>query len=302
MQNINEREKLFRLGVISLNDVRLIESVPIEKYIEEYIDYKKSIERKPKTISLHKLALRTFKEYLEGRDISLLSKADYLPLLQWMKNAYPNKVTRNIRLRDIRAFLYWLVEFDYIDSIPFKIKQEKQNVRVPRYFSAAEIKEILIRAKACKNDLFSRIIVHLNTGIRLGEVRTSYLQENGFLHVYEEKTNTEKDIAIDSNTAEHFRICKQSQHLDEYYSKKFLKIIRDLKLYILPDRSKRTFHCLRHTYAVSEYVISNNIYRVSQLLGHQSVKTTEIYVASIDSKLAYDFPDSMEYKPDEIDD
>ncbi|WP_422359112.1 tyrosine-type recombinase/integrase [Reichenbachiella sp.] len=43
-----------------------------------------------------------------------------------------------------------------------------------------------------------------------------------------------------------------------------------------------TFHCSRHTYAV--LLLSNgvNIYTVSKLLGHKSIKTTEIYAHIID--------------------
>ena len=151
------------------------------------------------------MALDSFKRFLDGRDITLLSKQDYSPFLEFMKNEYPNKVTRNIRLRSIRAFLYWLKELDYIEDVPFKIKQEKVNKKMPKYFNSHELKQILTSIDQ-NSILYSWIIANLNTGLRIGEIRNSYYKD-GFLHVYEEKTDSQKEIAIDSFTFEHFKRC-----------------------------------------------------------------------------------------------
>ena len=43
-----------------------------------------------------------------------------------------------------------------------------------------------------------------------------------------------------------------------------------------------TFHISRHTFAVQALTKDINIYTVSKLLGHQSVKTTEIYADILD--------------------
>ncbi len=45
-----------------------------------------------------------------------------------------------------------------------------------------------------------------------------------------------------------------------------------------------TFHCGRHTHAVLQLSLGTDIYTVSKLLGHKSIKTTEIYAQIIDSK------------------
>jgi site-specific recombinase XerD len=44
-------------------------------------------------------------------------------------------------------------------------------------------------------------------------------------------------------------------------------------------------HCLRHFFAVNEYLKDKDIYRVSKLLNHESVTTTETYLRSLDVKL-----------------
>ncbi len=47
---------------------------------------------------------------------------------------------------------------------------------------------------------------------------------------------------------------------------------------------KAFYHMSRHTYATLNLTSGNDIYTVSKLLGHKSVKITEIYVKIIDDK------------------
>ena len=45
-----------------------------------------------------------------------------------------------------------------------------------------------------------------------------------------------------------------------------------------------TFHCFRHTYAVLQLENETDIYTLSKMLGHRSLKTTEVYARIVDQR------------------
>lgn len=47
---------------------------------------------------------------------------------------------------------------------------------------------------------------------------------------------------------------------------------------------KITFHCARHTFATLQITYGTDIYVVSRLLGHQDIRTTQVYARLIDAR------------------
>ena len=47
---------------------------------------------------------------------------------------------------------------------------------------------------------------------------------------------------------------------------------------------KITFHCFRHTYAMLQIDEGTDVFTLSKLMGHKSVKTTQIYAKNADRK------------------
>ena len=54
--------------------------------------------------------------------------------------------------------------------------------------------------------------------------------------------------------------------------------------------SRYNLHCLRHTFAIRQWIITNDILEVRDLLGHSKVTTTERYAKFKPTELEPDFP------------
>jgi len=288
LEGIEQQEKAFKEGIISLDDIGIREPTDLKKYIDQFYNYLQVNDKSPETIELYKLALSTFEEIYEGEDIEILSNQDYTDFLSKMKERYPNNNTCNIRLKSIRAFLNWLSDTGRIEAVPFKIKKLPVKKKRPRYFSDQEMELILEEAKDNKG-FYARIFLHWKTGLRLRELSDSYL-DNGFIKTYEpEKNGVERSIPVDQETQKQYRVAKEWDVHPDSISRKFRKVLKKLDLYKTKHGDKRHFHNLRHTFAVRKYYKTRDIYRVKTLCGHSSVKTTEKYAQFDLAELDQDF-------------
>lgn len=305
---VEDRERLFKMGVINLDEVSVDRLPDLQPLVDDFISYLERNNRSPKTIHLYLLSLDSFSKFMADRNIEHLGRQDYPAFLGFMKEIYPNPQTLNIRLRSIRAFLNWLTETGRIKANPWRIRQMPVRRKRPVYFSDAEMDRILEAAKP-NPELYARIYIHWKTGLRLRELKNSYL-ENGFIRTFNPcKHGIERDIPADRETATLYKWLKvNSQYIPGTISKMFLNLLRELRLDKTPSGEGRHFHTLRHTFAVRTYFITRDIYRVKTLLGHASVKTTEIYANFDLSLLERDFkapetatePPSVTVKPDPL--
>jgi len=131
------------------------------------------------------------------------------------------------------------------------------------------------------------------TGLRFSDIQKlvwgeiQHSKENGyFIRFKQKKTKGQETLPISDNA---YSLLGERQGNDDIvfvgleYSDSNNYKLRTWMLKAGIGR-KITFHAGRHTFATLQLTLGTDIYTVSKLLGHKSLKTTEIYARIIDQK------------------
>jgi len=218
----------------------------------------------------------------------------------------------NLNLRNIKTFLNWCCDRDLIKKVP-KIVMMKQPTFNPKYITEKQFRSLmqLDSVNDCYKDSFSLL---LSTGMRRSEMICGELIGNMLIVSAEiSKSRIERQITLTDNqigiiaqvhTARDKHMSKGSSLIT--FKDKFTKVFKDAceKIgIVIRDaegvivKGKRiNLHCLRHTFAVVQWIVSSDIYEVKNLLGHTSVKTTEKYARFNVERLANDFPSAYQIR------
>ena len=211
----------------------------------------------------------------------------------------------NLNLRNIKTFLRWCYDRTIIKSVP-KIKMLREPKRLPKYISENNMANIL-SLDSVDSFMKRAFILYLSTGCRRSEVIEGTL--DGLILIVPaplSKSRVERQISLNTQLAQivkEIHIARDTFLLKGgalvTFKNKFTKAFRDACDEISIDVAEpkyETLHCLRHTYAVTQWIISNDIYEVKNKLGHTSVKTTERYAQFNLDRLAQDFPSAYQVR------
>ena len=288
LEQINKQEEAFNAGIISLDEIQVQQPTELAKLFDDFFIYLEVKGNTARTISAYKYTYGILNCIYDDINFELLSQNDFTDLLRQLRKQYTNSYSINVHLRNFRAFLNWAVDTGRLKKLPFKIKTVSIGKKKPRYFSDNEMKQILC-ALNDDPEVYANVYVHWKTGMRIGELVNTYY-EKGFIKTYKPlKHGIERSIPIDQDTEEQYHIAKKCKFRRDTVSKKFLKVIRKLGLYYTRAGDKRTFHCLRNTFAVRKYYETNDIFKVQVLLGHANIDMTTKYAQFDLKELAEDF-------------
>ena len=206
------------------------------------------------------------------------------------------KFAASLYHRTLKAAFNKAVVWNYLEENPFnKIKAPKVPKSFPVFISEAELIIILTKTNVqLFKDIFTTAFY---TGMRLGELLNmkwnwiDFSQEVITIKNSDEfntKNKHERIIPIHPkvNTIlkNLFPIGKRQQNdfifnryecikLNEsYISKQFKKAVRSAKL-----NDEIHFHSLRHSFASALVQCGVSLYAIKELLGHENIKTTQIY-------------------------
>ena len=303
--------------LIDINEILGIDiTLTIEKATEMFLKSREP-HVKPATLQSYKQSQHDLREtFGDGKRLNEFKKIDYDRLLTYLMNKYV-PTTVNIRLRSIRAFFNWSLEYDHINKIPFSFKMLKIE-QLPKFLMPEEI--IGIYKYIGDEILYSIFKVYESTGIRLSELYTSHY-EGEYLNVVG-KGGKERFVPFQENLLGHYHIATASSYSTDRISRAFtiawrkylisqypeylngsnlnnlteikvrrlaFKILekqyaKQIKKSVLTEDEKRVarasgknLHCFRHTYAVRIWAETGDIYKVKKLLGHTTVGVTEKY-------------------------
>lgn len=206
--------------------------------------------------------------------------------------------TINNYLRNLRTYFNWLVEDEVLDRSPMHRIKLLKNQRKPREFMEdAEVKELLRvfdRAKFSEYRDMMIAMVILDTGMRLGE--TLMITEDR-IDLYErtirlpaENTKGRKDRTVFFSQRMTRELRRWLQYKDSMCQSKYAFPVKETGFMLKVGNFERNFrnylartsiekhispHTLRNNFAKRCLMSGMDIYTLSRILGHSSVKITE---------------------------
>ena len=267
-----------------------------------YLRYERNAS--PQTVLTYEEGLREFESYLSFRDEGLsLGKVDTDLIRDWMENLMDkgnNASTINKKLSALRSFYRYALKRKLVDADPAHcITGPKKSRPLPQFLREREMDNLLdvIEWGGDYKDVRARTILLLfyEAGLRRSELTglndadvdfeakqlkvTGKRNKQRVIPFGEELSQvlshyiTIRDEQVARKEAGALFLSDKGERMtgDQVYAivHKYLSAVTSLK--------KRSPHVLRHTFATAMLNNGAGLESIKNLLGHESVSTTEIY-------------------------
>lgn len=283
-----------------------------EKELQDYTYYIR-LEKKlsDNTVEAYIRDLKQMAEYLENEFSIQPQQAEERHIEAFLAHLYDKGVKKTTQARilsGIKSFFYYLLINDRIENLPTEfIDPPKTGRKLPDVLSVAEIESIIntfdsdkrfgIRNKAMVETLYS-------CGLRVSELITLRLRDlffnDGFIRVIG-KGDKQRLVPI-SETARHrieeYLLLRQTMQTDArdtdivFLNNKGRGLTRVMIFHIIRKAAlaagiTKTIspHTFRHSFATHLLEGGASIRQVQEMLGHESILTTEIYTHLDSEKL-----------------
>ena len=237
--------------------------------------------------------------------LSEIDKQFCLDMIDWFRNTYINKrtgTTIGARTADtycqrFRTALNEAVREGLIDKNPWNRLETIEKIKKPEskreYLTIDEIRGMI--ATDCPNEFVKRAyLFSCFTGLRISDVRNlkwgDIYHENGqtYVSVVMKKTNKPLYIPLSRQALKWMPEKGESTSGDYVFGNlvNYGNVNENLKKWAEAAgiRKHISYHTSRHSFATMMLTLGADLYTVSKLLGHSSVKHTQIYARIIDRK------------------
>lgn len=245
--------------------------------------------------------LRVFDEVTAGQPLTTATVSAFLRHVQTTPSPRTGQLRSSHTLHGyaqvVKSFARWCEANHYLERAP-KVPMPRVDEKVIEVFSGGQIKQLLaVTTREETVDLTHRdralLCFLLDTGVRASEacgLTTDRLHLPEGYALVVGKGRREREVAFGQQT----RI-ELSRYLRRYHRGETTTVFTgkrgnqltvsgvDQILYRLEEWAgisgiRCSAHTFRHTFAVNFLLAGGDLYALSRLLGHSSVKTTEIYL------------------------
>mgnify|MGYP002520615119 CR=1 FL=1 len=279
---------------------------PIDYQIEDFLSHCDSKGLSKKTLKSYNATLQLMAQWMATRkitDAEKIKSGDIDSYINWIgkrghmtQNRPVSKITINGYIRNMKVFFNWMVDFDYINRSPLRVKQFKVDREPLVFVGDKDFKELLKCLDKSKYPEYrDGIIIQtlLDTGMRIGEclsLKNSNVNfKNNSIWLEWDKTKGKKSRTVFFGDNSRKILKAWIRHRDIFVESDYLfpnqfgeqlainTFERNLRVYQkrigLEDITPKTF---RNNFAKRFLMNGGDIFTLSKILGHSSVKVTEI--------------------------
>jgi integrase len=204
------------------------------------------------------------------------------------------KLANNTALSYFNKFKAALKQAYKDDVLSFDLNSKVSSIKeaeTKKEFLNIEEVNLLVKTP-CKNEELKRAaLFSILTGLRFSDIKNlswgqiEFIQNNGYiLKFQQQKTKGIETLPIAKQAYD--LLGEQGNDFEPIFKglSYSASISKELKLWTTAAGidKKITFHCFRHTYATLQLFKGTDLYTVSKMLGHKSLKTTQVYAKIVD--------------------
>ena len=275
----------------------------LQEHIDKFLKFKEIKKKRASTIDSYRYALNKFAGSVGSSHLIQDTNEEHIDnFIEDMEKHNLSLSSIDSYLKGVCTFLRWCELRKYIEKAP--IIELFNPILDDKWLIELEYNAILDYEGYTDRRFPKMFKLYGETGMRLSEGFYGVLTEddNGiWLAIPNEASKSKKGRTIQLNVEQRDTIrLIQTLWMDsgstkdhiKYYSKIFMQVRDELGI-----SKHKSFHSLRHYFGKSMVTITGNIYKVSGLMGHSSVKVTEDnYVKGFDRKSTLrDFPSLRKY-------
>lgn len=209
-----------------------------------------------------------------------------------------SSTTCRIFMNRLAAALNKAIREGLIDRNPFKLletkeKLQKQNA-IREFLTIEELRTLI--ATPCRYEIVKKaFLFSCFTGLRYSDMLTLKWSEmhkaadGKTLYIEHEQVKTKNRVTIPLSDEARKWLPRRTKDIDTVFhqlriTSTTVEVVLDEWMQEAGIQKHITYHCSRHTAATLLLTLGADLYTVSKILGHKSIRMTEIYAKIVDKK------------------